>query len=138
FRYGIKGGVLGESGRPSMITSAATFDQAPCRRWAGVIRDSSTFVTNPTLTIPYRRSVDASSLDLCVTGLPGCGSSSTSILAASQVQDIISHWSGSTARGRPQPIGHSPNTTKAGHASTQRITSGPPQGRCRRGGDPGP
>jgi hypothetical protein len=28
FRYGIKGGVLGESGRPSMITSAATFEQA--------------------------------------------------------------------------------------------------------------
>jgi hypothetical protein len=42
FRYGIKGGVLGESGRPSMITSAATFEQALCRRWAGVIRDSST------------------------------------------------------------------------------------------------
>jgi hypothetical protein len=31
------------------------------------------FVTNPTVTIPYRKSIDASSLDLCVTGLQGCG-----------------------------------------------------------------
>jgi hypothetical protein len=53
FRYRIKGGVLSESGRPSVIASAATFEQARHRRWAGAI-GAFHFVTNPTLTIPYR------------------------------------------------------------------------------------